>query len=70
MRVMDRVEGAAIDRDLLQSPTLKRSTLNVQLKAFYLNARMISFVDENYAERLRIQLAQRICVRRTTLERA
>jgi hypothetical protein len=35
MSVMDGVEGAAIDRDLLQSPTVKRSTLNVQLKAFY-----------------------------------
>ena len=70
MRVMDRVEGAAIDRDLLQSPTLKRSMLNVQLKAFYLNARMTSFVDEKHAERLRIQLAQGICVRRTALERA
>ena len=30
MRVMDGVEAAAIDRDLLQSPTLNRSTLNIQ----------------------------------------
>ena len=44
--------------------------LNVQLKAFYLNARMTSFVDEKHAERLRIQLTQGICVRRTALERA
>jgi hypothetical protein len=30
MRVMDGVEGAAIDSDLLQSPTLNRSTRNIQ----------------------------------------
>jgi hypothetical protein len=40
VRVMNGVEGAAIDRDLLQSPTVKRSTLNVQLKAFSLNVGM------------------------------
>jgi len=44
--------------------------LNVQLKAFYLNARTNGFVDEKIAELLRFQLAQRICVRRTTLEHA
>ena len=31
---------------------------------------MTIFVDEKHAERLRIQLAQGICVRRTALERA
>src|SRR6516164_9784917 len=38
MRVMDWVEGAAINRDLLQFPTLKRSTFILQQKAFCLNA--------------------------------
>jgi hypothetical protein len=40
MRVMDWVEGAAINRDLLQFPTLKRSTFIVQQKAFCLKAQM------------------------------
>ena len=40
MGVMYWVEGAAIDRDLLQSPTVKRSMVNVQLKAFRLNVQI------------------------------
>jgi hypothetical protein len=64
MRVMDRVEGAAIDRDFLQPPTVKRSTLNVQLKAFYLNTRSNCSVDGE-DRTLRFQLAQGIIVRST-----
>jgi hypothetical protein len=34
MRVMDGVERAAIDRDFFQRPTVKRSTVYVQLLSY------------------------------------
>lgn len=46
---------------------LKRSTLNVQLKAFHLTARMNAFIDEKLTDLLRFQLAQTIWVRRPIL---